>query len=1125
MTGTLTELLSSPGVERLGWTLIHFLWQGAGLAILLATALRLTRRRSAGLRYLLSCAALAAMAAAPVVTFVNLERLSRLDPRLDQNTAQSSGESLGNSSLADLDDGGAPMSESARDPVASLEGEPQQAAGRSGGPANEPLRVSDMRPASVQPPAPGRFVEVLGDVNPYTPWIVFLWAAGVCGLAARHFGGWILLRRLKCRAAGPVSHALQGLLDDLLRRMRMTRRVRLIESAKTAIPLVAGCWRPVLLLPVGALSGLTARELEAILAHELAHIRRHDYLVNVVQTVVETLLFYHPAVWWVSSRIRVEREFCADDLAVAACGDRELYARALASLAELARAVPRPALAATDGPLLRRVRRVLGTPATAATSARPRTYLATAFAAVALISGLWLLVVPQETSTRAAEPSEHSQAVPSASSAGTLKPITGSVLAPGGRPVAGASVYLRERPYATRGGTGHPVPTANLAVTTTDARGRFRFENVAAPPEIIEKQATGFDVIATADGFGVAWKHRLLPKPVHLKLAKEARITGRLLDPDGKPIAGAKVRAIQLTWFEAPARRTAGGPGPRLSSPSFLELESSQISLADVTDAEGRFAIGGLPENIRVMLLVDDERYLRRELFAATTTEPQRKLEDGEPVHTGDFTETLTPGHSLRVRIVGEDTGKPIAGSGLSGRRIIHPPQFRANADGVHVYRQLPPGEFRFWVYPPDRSPYLSVIETAEMRKEQREIERTVKLPNGAIVSGRVVDAKTGEGIGGAKLSHMRPAAAPPGSRRTGFFNRQETDPDGRFRGAVPPGKGDLVVFGHVPGYITHQRSGSLREVDQKFRREIEATLDKPLDGIEFRLEPAPVISGRTVDPDGKPVANVRIRTKEDLGGGLSRTHEWSLDESGRFLLDGLFTSSTSTVDSYHLVFSNPKRRLGTKLHVLRPKPDESSEPLVVRLEPMGTVSGRVVDESRRPIPGAALRLTQWWPHEGDLPRRGRTIGDPVITDRGGRFSFGIMVPGLKYSLRAGAKGYAAPDRAGFFEVAAGESTQQEVELVKADQSIAGVIVDSVGNPFPGVRIYGRFGNDKATVRTPTVTTDSEGRFRLKGLPKGQGHWSARIPGLSKQFHATKPVPVGKQDLRIQLDWPEIPMD
>jgi hypothetical protein len=75
------------------------------------------------------------------------------------------------------------------------------------------------------------------------------------------------------------------------------------------------------------------------------------------------------------------------------------------------------------------------------------------------------------------------------------------------------------------------------------------------------------------------------------------------------------------------------------------------------------------------------------------------------------------------------------------------------------------------------------------------------------------------------------------------------------------------------------------------------------------------------------------------------------------------------------------------------------------------------------------------------------------------------------------------------------------------------------------MKIYGRFGNDKATVRTPTVTTDSEGRFRLKGLPKGQGHRSARIPGLSKQFHATKPVPVGKQDLRIRLDWPEIPMD
>jgi hypothetical protein len=116
------------------------------------------------------------------------------------------------------------------------------------------------------------------------------------------------------------------------------------------------------LLPVSALAGLSPQQLEAILAHELAHIRRHDYLVNLLQTLVETLLFYHPAVWWLSHRIRIERENCCDDLAVSLCGDPYAYARALADLEALRGDAGRLALAVTGGSLLHRVRRLLGAP-------------------------------------------------------------------------------------------------------------------------------------------------------------------------------------------------------------------------------------------------------------------------------------------------------------------------------------------------------------------------------------------------------------------------------------------------------------------------------------------------------------------------------------------------------------------------------------------------------------------------------------------------------------------------------------------------------------------------------------------------------------------------------------------
>jgi hypothetical protein len=120
-----------------------------------------------------------------------------------------------------------------------------------------------------------------------------------------------------------------------------------------------------MLLPASALAGLAPEQLEAIFAHELAHVRRHDYLVNLLQTAVETLLFYHPAVWWLSNRIRVERENCCDDLAVALCGDPIAYARALADLEELRGGQGRLAMAANGGSLVGRIRRLVGVPARA----------------------------------------------------------------------------------------------------------------------------------------------------------------------------------------------------------------------------------------------------------------------------------------------------------------------------------------------------------------------------------------------------------------------------------------------------------------------------------------------------------------------------------------------------------------------------------------------------------------------------------------------------------------------------------------------------------------------------------------------------------------------------------------
>jgi hypothetical protein len=178
-------------------------------------------------------------------------------------------------------------------------------------------------------------------------------------------GGWIKAQQLKNWKTTPAAERWQEMLIQLTRRLQISRTVRLCESIVAEVPTVIGWIRPVILVPVSAFVGLSPQQIEALLAHELAHIRRYDYFVNLLQTAIETLLFYHPAVWWVSRQVRTEREHCCDDIAVELCGNVLTYARALAELEELRGDTVMPQLAvAADGggSLLKRIQRLVETP-------------------------------------------------------------------------------------------------------------------------------------------------------------------------------------------------------------------------------------------------------------------------------------------------------------------------------------------------------------------------------------------------------------------------------------------------------------------------------------------------------------------------------------------------------------------------------------------------------------------------------------------------------------------------------------------------------------------------------------------------------------------------------------------
>ncbi|MCX5770906.1 MAG: carboxypeptidase regulatory-like domain-containing protein [Candidatus Hydrogenedentes bacterium] len=328
-------LTGFPLALRVGWGLLHFFWQGAGLTALLMVALLLMRKRSPQARYLACYGTLLAMAVAPLLTAMSVR------PVLDEaETAAPMPASLGT--------------------VA----QPEATAVQSLQPQSDPVTGTPVAAQARRTTPPLTARAALNwcrrQAAPAVPWLLLFWIAGVLALSLSNLAGWLLVQRMCHRFTEPLPHEVAPVLTTLQERLRVRRAVQLLKSGLARVPATVGWLRPVILIPEHMVSGLTQGQLGSILAHELAHIRRHDYAFNLVQTVIETFLFYHPLVWWVSKRARIERELCCDDLAVTASGDSLAYAMALARVEELRCGRPSLAMAATGGDLLLRIRRLAG---------------------------------------------------------------------------------------------------------------------------------------------------------------------------------------------------------------------------------------------------------------------------------------------------------------------------------------------------------------------------------------------------------------------------------------------------------------------------------------------------------------------------------------------------------------------------------------------------------------------------------------------------------------------------------------------------------------------------------------------------------------------------------------------
>jgi beta-lactamase regulating signal transducer with metallopeptidase domain len=404
----LEALLAHPTMQIMGWALLHSLWQGVLVAALLAGAMAALRANTASARYRIAYAALLMMFLLPLYTAWSMNA--------------SPGTAVGSEAEYQLT---LPVESTARaaESRGLLDGQ----------------TASDAEPSSYRSWR-RRTVERL---EIFLPWLTLGWLLGVSAMYLRLWGGWAYMRLLERRQITPVVERWQDSLERIARRLSVSRPVRLLESSLISAPSVVGWLRPVILLPTSALSGLSPQQLEAIIAHELAHIRRHDYLVNLFQTVIETLLFYHPAVWWVSRQVRIEREHACDDLAVAVCGDRLLYARALTRMERLRKTTAeRLVMAANGAGLLSRVRRLVEPP-----SPRPSQFVGPLVALTLIITAVSIgAITPIPTPTNSVE-AENAGVRPapvttamSAESAGELKSTEGS----GGNRVADGRYFQTE---------------------------------------------------------------------------------------------------------------------------------------------------------------------------------------------------------------------------------------------------------------------------------------------------------------------------------------------------------------------------------------------------------------------------------------------------------------------------------------------------------------------------------------------------------------------------------------------------------------------------------------------------------------------------------------------------------
>ncbi|HEX4072631.1 MAG TPA: M56 family metallopeptidase [Planctomycetaceae bacterium] len=1040
MTSLISQLPMTNAVEALGWTLLHFLWQGTAVAGLLWVLLRLTRNRAPEFRYLAGCAALAFMCAATVSTLVaeirqanqrrsdSTERIAGTLPRVTESSLlveTFAAESIVATSTM------ARASTNIVTATGSMAKANSSTASQSG--TFDSTMLTSLRQTAAR---------LAQRVEPYLPWIVCLWALGVAVFSLRLLACWKTVRALRVAADATDSQWI-GRFTRLKTRLGVSYAVRLVFSTSATVPMVIGWLKPVVLVPAGLVAGLSAAQLEAILAHELLHIRRHDYLVNLVQNVLETLFFYHPAVAWVSSRIRIEREHCCDDAAALVCGGTLDYARALAALAEERRASAL-SVAATGGSLVERIRRLATaaeTDARLGMSSGAATLLSLTVSVVALAALGAALAQERIPAGRAREadrpaamtPTRPTQPGPTASNEKSVEMISvrGQVLRPDGRPAAGAKVLALHGIFSAR------ENSEPLATTLAGPGGEFaiRFPRKKRDDGLV----VGVFLAAWAPGVGIEWTGmgRRRPdstEPVVLKLVPEVPVHGRIVDLEGRPLRDVRVKVLRQM-----STKTSAYPVSTFDDESQPPVR---------TDRDGRFVLGGIGADRGALLEIRGETIAYAQFSIDTRTSRAAPLEPGMSetvrVFGTNFTFEAAPTKPIEGTVRDADTGQPLAGvaivsEAMAGMRVKPFDVVRTVTDAQGRYRLvglpkvLEPDQRNhneIAAVPNAEQPYFIQSFNVPDTPGFVPVTHDFQLKRGVWVTGRVTNKLTGKPIP-ASVTYSPFRSNPNATNRPEFVRRQflhyqygdcVTRADGSFRLVGLPGRG-IVTAGALlwaartsPHALngTYVRGVGAAEIagmtkDGSFPtygpyatsakranalKEINPTPATQAVVCNLAFDPGGTMQIHTVDGKGNPIGTCSV-AEGLVGQGLTVGGS----RESTFDLTGLAPHESRT-----LMIWQTDKKIGKALKLSYD--EKSPRSLTVTLEPCATVKGRLVDEDGLPVTDLSIGTEE---HQGtDFPSLLRRFK----CDAHGRFVDVELLPGCdSYSLQVSGRNLAMPDK------------------------------------------------------------------------------------------------------------------